>query len=231
MKQNCPDESVLAALMALETKDPRRAHVNDCPRCQARWLDLELFLEPPPLPAGSDVGDAQARMRHALDQEFERARPSAGQRSGGLRHTPWFGSLWHPRAAWGLAGVLVVGGLAYFALRDGPLGTGPDVLREEPSTTASGSRAPLMLEAPSLRAGELVLRWSRVHEADAYEVHLVGDDLNEVLVLGPLSDSTVVVKPGRVPGFESGHILGWRVVALRAGDEIARSGAGTLALP
>jgi hypothetical protein len=76
------------------------------------------------------------------------------------------------------------------------------------------------------------MRWHVVPNADSYRVHLVGADLADLARFGPVPDTRLSLRPDQIPrNLSSGEVIGWEVVALRSGQEIARSPVSALRIP
>jgi hypothetical protein len=87
------------------------------------------------------------------------------------------------------------------------------------------------LPAPQLDGEKIVFEWAAVEGADAYDLQIFDDALNEVYRSGPVSTPTATVVRGALPGVAPGASLTWRVQALRGGDVISTSPPSSLTLP
>ncbi len=232
--ERCYELDDLESLLALDPDDPRRGHLERCPRCRARLLVYEEFIGDRSVPPGADTSDAAVRLRWAFDEERDRRIES-----GAPRRSPWawLSARLRPRAlrpAWALAAILIAAGALYAGLELRATREAPDLLRRQPAPGLS-SRSPARIElrVPSIGPGGAVtLRWHPFPQADSYRVHLMDADLADFARLGPVADTTLFLSPDAMPGgIHSGAVVGWEVAALRAGQEIARSGVSTIRLP
>lgn len=236
----CPPERGLEEILRLDPADPRRAALEECPRCQARLLLFRSFLEPGGQPAGADLQDARRRLSRALAAEF---RPSATSRNEARRSRfsppSWLG--WRP--ALGLATAMAVVALVLY-FRAGPpvphigalspTGSGNAVrLRAEPSGPRSPAEiGPVLLPVQAGANGSLVLRWTRVPKADAYVVLFHAMNLTEILRLEAGPDTSLAIPPATAArlGARGENVL-WSVSARAEGDEIAASAPAAIRIP
>ena len=211
----------LDALAGLPADDPRIAKLASHERAQLAAF-REFLREPTDLPA-EELADADHRLGEALDDAMglgARARsprvaaaPSLGERFAG-----WFTPAARP--VWVMAAVLVVVGALWFSqTRIG-----------EPVMRGAGNSA-IAVESRASAAG-IELSWVAVAPGDRYEVRVFGADLNEIARLDAGTDTrfTLTVSMLGDP-LGSGDRVSYQVVALRDGDEVARSRTTGLTLP
>jgi hypothetical protein len=76
-----------------------------------------------------------------------------------------------------------------------------------------------------LENGGFLLAWQGVEGADAYHVIIYAADLSELVTLDAAGASQLEVDPADLPALaqDDGELL-WRVVVLRDGEELSRSG-------
>ncbi|MCB9513646.1 MAG: hypothetical protein H6694_04950 [Candidatus Latescibacteria bacterium] len=97
MADSCPTVEVLADLAALPADDPRRRHVQDCPRCRARLLDYQDFLAGGAPVSAASLEDALDRLDAALRDATADPGPAPRSRAAkrcrcarsGARRWPW----------------------------------------------------------------------------------------------------------------------------------------------
>jgi hypothetical protein len=245
MAIRCFDLEELAEVVGLEPSDPRRQHLEACPRCQALAMVFTEFLRDRSVPPESNPEDAAARLQAAFEEELSggfapdhpparSSSPSPTQGSPRARITPRFPWL----RATGLRPVLaaavmvLVAGALYLNAEWRTGRDRSDVLRGAPSTpsraTATGSwLLPVETDATGIR----ILRWRAVPGADAYEVRFFGADLRDFARIGPLTDTLLVLRAGVLPSDSvSGPVAGWQVTALQEGQALAVSSSGTVHL-
>lgn len=191
-------------LADLATADPRWAHVENCPACQAVLKSLAAFLDPADMPTAADLADADARLSAALEQEIG---------SGGkvVRPAPTFWTPFRVRTLAAAAAVLVVA-VGLSLVRTGQVGPTP-----EPVLRGIGApAAPLGCQVAMLEKGAFRVRWPQVFEATGYRVVVYGDDLQKRATFdsGPATTYELIPPPGAAF---------CRIVALRPGDELERS--------
>ena len=217
MNKLCVDIEQLGGVLELPANDPRRRHVETCPRCSALAVSYREFVNAEPVPPGSDPEAAAAHLRGVLREEIE------GTLASRAKARPSFFSL---RPAWAmLAFVLVVGSVVL--IRMGPEGPQEQVLRG-----GATGEDPLSLAAPEfLGDGSVQLSWLPFDEADQYIVVIYEPDLTELTRTDPVTDPEITLHSRDLAGVTSGSAVIWRVVALQGGDEIEFSAPGTLRIP
>lgn len=179
--------------------DPRRRHLEQCPRCRAALAEYLEFAEPGTLPRGADALDAGRRL-----DAFRKARLEPG-----VIIRPWFRRPLTMMA--GLAAVLMLAaGLPRF-LSDQGAPPAEIILRD-----LGDQEFALTAEVTSLPTGDVHWTWQAVPGADAYEVRLFGGSL-ALLQAEPAGDALELTLTAPA------EAVAWQVVALRRGDELARS--------
>ena len=261
MPHQCPPAEKLAEILALSPSDPARAEIDRCPRCQARVLAFRSFLEPGPLLPEANLPEARRRLASVLAAEEDRRTsgseaaghpagspavepavgPADGPAGSPARSRPWR-LLWPASWGWGwsfaLAGGFAVVAVALFltghpaSLRT-ETGTLPRAGRVEPGGSGTmGRLSPVLHAAESAQGGGLLLRWSRVAQADAYVVTVHDLNLKLLLRLPAVADTFVQLPPSTAVRIgRSGENALWSVAALSRGDEIGSSPPGVLRMP
>jgi hypothetical protein len=251
MKSGCPPIEKLEELLALEARDPRRAHLEDCPRCRARATAFRAFLALEPLPEGSRLEEARRRLSDAMREEaaarlpgWESASAEPPHRRRGWRSEmrwiarrsrSWW-ELWRSRPAWRThwapAFALVTLALAAIILvRVTGESQDPAPFHLRGPDPASGPWA----SPPASRilpGGAVELSWPALPAADSYRVIFSGADLAELrrIDVGPGARHVASAEEIRALG-PGGAVVFWRVAALRGGDVVAWSPPATLVLP
>lgn len=239
MSPACPRLERIEELLALAPDDPRRAHLDECPRCRARIAEFTSFMEARPLPDGIRLGDARARLTEAVRREAEPAMGSARidrPRSGTGFWDRISKPLWKP--ALGLAvGLLIVVAV----------GRVTDLARWGSTPIFRGGDAAEQVWLPAgvwTAAGELELHWPRTTGADGYRLLFYGSDLLEIIRIdvddetraatgmaaGTTTQFTLTADRVKRLG-ASGATIYCRVEALRDGDTVARSQPIPILLP
>jgi hypothetical protein len=224
MKQNCIELDQIATVMKLGSDDPRRRHLEECPRCASRMLLYERFLASEELP-GADTASADAHLAAVMKAAIERgSTPDVEPERGGFLARVTRALFVSP--AWAGAAVVVVLALAVVWWQ--PWETEEVVFRGDKSIPGVEQ---LLLEAPvTLEDGGVRLTWHSVEAADSYLIRFRTPDLDEIALLGPIADTSLVIDRSELPPGSPPVIL-WRVVALLNGDEIHRSRPASLELP
>jgi hypothetical protein len=210
-------------ILVLPEGDPRRLHLESCPRCRALVVSHREFLA-----AHDDesiYGEREARQMDAARARLvAESRPATAHRGSAERpRETWWDRWFAPslRPAWAIAGVALAAGAVLYAARLRAPAPEP-VLR-------GGGVEPMALGEPERRPdGGVVLRWRAEAGAERYELHFYSTSLAE---LGQLSgaDTSIVLAPAELPeAYRAGAIILYRVRAMRGGDAIATSPTGTL---
>lgn len=242
MTHTCLRDEELA-LLAERTGDPRLHEVEQCASCRSRLAAFRSFLLTGEVPAGARPGEADARLRSALDAEIygsprEESLPAARRKddsSAGDLHPEgglpgrFFRSLWSPgsRLAWGTAIVI----LAIVGIRSsGLLGPGDG----ESTALRDGGRAGVpelqIVDPVPDPSGGLRLGWSAMAGADRYEVVLHGKEFSERDRIDAGAETGCVIPAGLLATPSgAGRPLYWRVLAYQGGDLVAQSRIAPLA--
>jgi hypothetical protein len=224
MKQGCPPLERFEELLRLDPGDPRRAHLEDCPRCSARVTAFQSFLTMRPLPEGIDLDEARRRLSQALRQEVagrERASRSRPSFPSGFFLWP----RWKP--ALGLAAALALGVILVRTTLD----RRPDqeiVLRGD----SGAGPAVVLLQPVPAEDGALLLRWRKAQDAEGYRVLIYGPDLAEIARIEAGGDTALVLTAARLSQLaRPGSAVFWRVATLGRGDQLSLSAPSILRLP
>jgi hypothetical protein len=93
-----------------------------------------------------------------------------------------------------------------------------------------GSSTVWSLQAPHVSGISVRFEWKAVAGADAYEVEIFDDALNQVLHSAAVTTPSISVDRSAFANLPTGTPLTWRVKALRAGDVISTSPPQSLVL-
>lgn len=219
--ERCVSADELHEVLALAPSDPRRVHLEHCPRCRALVRNYEAFLSSAEAP-GAD--EARAALAAALADELG-ARPAGAARAPAGRADNRPRAAFGARLAWAFAAVAVIAALIVVGPR---LRSGPPA----PVLRGDTSEAP-RLETPRFAAdGSLALRWSAMPGALGYQVLLNDRDLAEIARLPLTTDTTLVIRAADVPGgLARGRVLLVRVFATRAEGEPLASDVALVRTP
>ena len=217
MSPNCIDVERIADVESVPDGHPLRQHVAQCPRCQSLWLSYQSFMQAD-VSGANNVEAARTSLAATIRRQAGATADASPRASRMAKPSRW--SAWlRPALATAMAAVLAV--VAISVWRNG--GSDEPVLR--------GDESAWSLHAPQLGGDSIVFQWDEVADADAYDVQLFDDSLNEVYTSGPVSATTVTVVRGALPSVAAGASLTWRVRALRAGDVISTSPPSSLTVP
>jgi hypothetical protein len=202
MTERCHDPADLVDLAGLPPGDPRRGHLETCPRCRGLAEAQGLFLEPGDTSDLPDLAAADAELAARLETALaaEPARTIRPER----RRAPWY--------ALAAALALCALGVATADLLDLRLGGGPRVGER----IRGGATADLLVTADD---GVLHGAWADAPTADSYVLELLDADLTTIdrrEVAGPEFTQPIADLP---PGAAY-----CRLAAVSSGDVLARSG-------
>jgi hypothetical protein len=225
MKEKCIKVNEIATILALDPEDPRRRHLDECPRCASRLLLYQRFLTAGEA-SGADADAADAHLAEVMKSAIDRADISNEvPESNGLLERIVKGMFTRP--VWATAAVVLVAAVALVWWQ--PWKEDGIVLR---SDMASLPGAPHLSLGPveALADGGMRLTWTPVEGAEGYVIKIRTSDLAEIARFGPVADTSFVIYRSMLPP-EAPPVVLWRVVALRYGDEIGRSRPASLELP
>lgn len=235
----CIAEEALGDVLALPSSDPRRRHVDECPRCRALALSYREFLEPSTEEAasygtaedrqlsefrerltGAAAATASAPPATVYDAKARAAVPAAPARSWGER---LFGPALRP--LWAVAAIAIAFGVMRIAPKSPPGSVTTPTLR-------GGASHELATATPSYAANGVTLAWSANPEADHYQLRFFSTALSEIGHRDLARDTSVTLTAGELPAtYTSGETILWRVVAMKGGDELESSAPGSLKKP
>ena len=221
----CMPIEELATGAELPTTDPRRAHVAQCPRCGALLDAYARFIEPGAEADAPHVAHADARLSAFLARTIG-AAPEAVRTP---TRTSWWAARFAPamRPAFGfVVAAIVLGGIVVWPrlAEYGPA----EVLRggsTDPNAPA------LHVRSAGLGVDGLHLAWNAVPGADAYEVRVYSERLDEIARLNANGDTVLTVSPSALPFRPAaGQSLLVRVDARARGELLASSPPTPLAV-
>ena len=219
MTNHCVDVEQIEGLLALSDDDPRRRHLDECPRCKAVLTSYLAFIEANTA-AGADPDAAEARLAGYLEtvtgfSPSRRAETVAGNDGFVSKLTRAL----FLRPAWAAAALVVVAaGILWWS----PWSQPERVLRDTPQGVP-GAGIPLDLHAPQIQPGNFILlTWEPLEGAEEYQVRLYGEDLAEIVRFQPTEAPSLSLDRSKLPE-ETPAVVLWRVAALQDGDEIGIS--------
>jgi len=235
MKQECPPLESFEDLLALREDDPRRLHLQSCPRCRARAVAFRAFLDPGPLPEGARPGEARLQLSRAIRTEAARALTRHAGRKVDRRGDS--GGIWAAVAAWfhpgwrsvvGLASVVAVVFLVARVAVDRQQGEAPVMRGGGPA----GEFASSLPRVAATADGALSIGWEAVPGASRYAVAFYGLDMMELLQVGAADLTRLTLPPSSLGRLgPSGAVVFVRVLAFRGEDRIAQSAPVSVTLP
>jgi hypothetical protein len=227
---DCIAEDALGEVLLLPAGDPRRAHVESCPRCRALVVSYQGFVEPAAEDAAIYGGAERRRLDETRERMFAGTAPGTGGTAPASRRivpaprAPWWSRAFAPalRPAWALAAVAVVVGAVVLWPR--PVLRGP-----EPIVRGTADRPLALTEPAPLRNGGVRLAWRPFPGAQRYEVRFYSTALSALGRFDAGSDTGASLTLGDLPAaYRSRELILYRVAAMLGQDELALSATGSL---
>jgi hypothetical protein len=214
MNTRCPDIEEIARLLLGAAGDDTRRHVDACARCSALALQYAAFLRAAPA-EGADVADAEQRLAAFIADRIEAAPSSAREKRPVPRR--WFDLA--PRRGFMLAAAAVAVVVTALVVMRGAFAPDDMILRG----SAVGTQLPTYTVAAN---GSIPLVWEPVVGADSYRITILGENLDELTEIGPITGNVYEFKPAE-------HAIGvgryfWEVTALASGDSVGSAGPAPL---
>lgn len=215
------DLSDVDRLAALPADDARIAALP--PHQRARLAAYREFLRAPDDLPAEQLARADRKLATVLDEAMGLSSAARSPRlavrpSKPSRFSGWFAPTLRP--VWAAAAVLAVASAVWFSQTR----IGEPVMRGD-------ERPAVEVSARVLESG-VELSWEATGAGDLYEVRVFGADLDEIARFDAGSATSLTVTAAmlgeRAPGSGS---LSYQVVALRDGDEVARSTTTPLDMP
>jgi hypothetical protein len=219
----------LARVAERPADDPARRHLERCPHCQSLLVMLRDFETSGERPAAAGFEAADPRLLATIAEltgvNDDDEAPAPARRVVGARPAvPWW-RLPMPRLAAAFAALALVSVASVSVWR---------AQHAAPIMRAAPGRAVSVFVArePRAVAGGLVLEWSALPAAEAYQVVFLDDSLREIAHLGPLTASALTLDAAALPaGLVHGTTVGWQVEALAGGDLVDVTPTRALRVP
>jgi hypothetical protein len=230
LNEGCIDVERIATVLELPGEDPRRRHVESCPRCRNLARSYTEFMRAEMGPAARPDAARDRLAEVILDAAGKMDVPEAArQEAPELRlesaPTRWWSS-WRLRSASLVAATAAITLLAVILWPDHS--TVPPLLRDD-RVPRAGTLS--LLPAEAVTDGHVGLTWTRAHGADRYEVRVYSSELDEIYRHPAVTDTSVVIRLSDIPTPPGSPGLVWRVYAFRGSDVIAVSPPGAIPLP
>ncbi len=221
---DCPRIEELADIADLVADDPRRRHVEKCPRCRSRLSTCREFLAGRGECEAGQLDRALDSLGTDLDREIfgKDVRPVAPTSPPRLR---W-------RSPFVRGGLAVAASILLFFALDGAretIGPGEIRLRSDRPDPETGE---LVLEATlPLADGGLEFNWRPLAGADGYRLEILDARLEPLAALPVTPGHSLALSADQLREIlpESCDFV-WVVVALRGEDTILRSAPATFSL-
>ena len=219
MSEQCYQAEDFERLLERPDDHGDRRHLESCVACQAELKLYRSFMNKDPVPAGADLADANARLGDFLEREIGGNEVTFADRALSDARRRWDLRRWSPVL---LAASLVCVAV-YLQFDDGPRMDSPSGVARDMS-----SETPGLVTSASGAANRLVLNWNGPAEADHYELVVLDAAMTEIdRFAGDLS-GTHLLSSAKHPWLQNAGPFFWYAVALRDGDEIARSSVRAL---
>ena len=213
---NCVEVERIGNVLEYPEDHPVRRHAETCPRCRTILASYQAFLRSEP-GADAHLEEARTHLDAAIAGRARAVMPSQPQAPLRVTRAGWWGRLLRPMPA--LVGALIVVVATVLWMRT-------DRGVETPALRTDGNAGSVWRpNQPSAQPdGSVLLSWSAVEVADAYEIRVYGPALEILARLGPTADTSLVLDRSALPtDLPADSDLTWRVVAYRGGAELAAS--------
>lgn len=219
MSPNCIAVDRIADVGSAPEGHPLRQHVAECPRCQSLWLSYQSFLKADTAGA-TNIEAARRALAETIRQQAAGVERDASPRASRMTTRSTWPVWLRPAIVTAVAAALTL--VAVSIWRGGD--SDRPVLRGGPETTWS-------LKAPKISGDAIVFSWNAVPDADAYDVQIFDDALNQVFKSAGVKTTTLTVDRSALSVVPAGATLTWRVQALRGGDVVTTSPPSSVQLP
>ena len=176
MVNRCLSPESLAEIATLSPKDPRRRHLDECPRCGTLARRYRDFLDPAPLPPEADAEAASRILRQRLSTALPELAPALEADDRNQTTTPRARNRF-VRPLMAVAAVLVCG-VGLLGIRNQltqPGGDGPP----QRSVIRGNDLSPTALDLVVQETG-LDLAWNQPADTDASETVFFDSNLTQI---------------------------------------------------
>ncbi|MBP6875252.1 MAG: hypothetical protein KBD56_04220 [Candidatus Eisenbacteria bacterium] len=232
MMESCPPIDRLVEIASLPADDRRRQHLEQCPRCRSLLASYRTFAR--------DAGDSAARIRGLRDLDarlmqtlesevFGSSHPQVtGPEANILRKVEtrrprWLRRALLPRSAVGWIAAAAVLVLIAWGTHETWRGWMP---RERQTVVRGPGTATAALTAQVRDIGKeaWLFSWSPVADADGYRVVIQDETMDRRGEFeAEEGANSLAIRMDDLQAAAGEPVLFWRVIALRQGDEIART--------
>jgi hypothetical protein len=225
MDTKCVDVEHIGNVLEYPEDHPVRVHATTCPRCRTLVENYRAFMGAETT-ADAGLERARADLDATIASLGRRTHPGTARVDPGVKHMSWLRGLLRPMPALATAAIIVAVAAIVFTRGDRAIET--PVLR-----TQGGADSAWHANEPALRRdGAIVFSWPPVAGADSYQVRVYGAALETLATLGPTPELSLVLDRSSLPGdLPDNADLTWRVIALRAGVELAVSDPRSVRMP
>lgn len=213
MTDKCPSIEILTEVAGLPPGDPRRAHLDDCPRCQARAADYLDFMAGGTAVPPDRLDAAMGSLKAALDAEIHPNVTALPPRRPFLARPV-------------VRGVLALAALLLIVIALSDLWERPrrDEIRLRAPEDEHAAAGLTLNPAEFLATGGVRLSWTAHPAADDYELLLLAPDLTLLETLTTAGETEMLVEAQVLERLlDSGRLFVWRVRALAGGDPLTES--------
>ncbi|MGD8413670.1 MAG: hypothetical protein PVF33_05530 [Candidatus Latescibacterota bacterium] len=224
MSNECIDVERIGEVLELPPDDELRLHVERCPRCSSLLASYQAFIVSEPADSANPA-DAETRLMEFLHRRIGNGEPSTppgDPRPGDGGFLARLKAAVYPAPAWVAAALVVAAAVAWWQ----PWKT------SEPPVLRSVSRTSFfeISEPEPIAGGAVRLEWEASEAADAYQVVLYNQDLEEVARLDAGTETSMDLTRGALPKGAPKALI-CRIAALKDGDEIAESAPVPVNIP
>ncbi len=214
MTDQCYQPDDFERLLELPEDHEERRHLATCAACRTEFALYSSFMSRDNVPAGADLADANARLGDFLAREIADGGTAVEAESAPTVGRSWDVRRWSPML---VAACLVCVVIFVKSSDDSGIVSPSGVVRD------LSSGVPVLETTEAVTTEGFVLSWNGPSDADHYQVIVVDVTMAEIARLdGELAGEYWLRRQDHSWLGNPGPFL-WYVVALRDGDEIARS--------
>lgn len=210
MGERCFSTEEIGEILGFDPDDPRRRHVEECPRCSALAARYREYLDKGGEYPGPSLVEAQRKIREVIDGGD---RPGISLSAGKGGKPGGFMSRFGQPMVVTFAIIVVAYGLLLVCDRKPP----EQDLFERIAKPAFDPDEPLAPHHAVPLAKSVRLSWNSAPEAISYDLIIFDDLMNELSRFKHLESTEIEVERDMLPGKSKGKTFMWRV-EMRTGE-------------
>ncbi len=223
MSERCYSAEEIGNILKFAPEDPRRQHVEECPRCSALAAEYRDYLDKGGEYPGPSLMDAQQKLRKVIDKGNQ---PGISLAAGGKRRGGFFSRVGQPVAIT-IAILAIVYGLSLVCARQPPHRD----LFEHIAKPAFDPDDPLAPHHATPLARSIRLSWNPAPGAVSYDVIVFNDLMKELGRFTDIQSTEIEIERTMLPGRSKGKTFMWRVEMHKDDGSAGLSPVATFTMP